>query len=71
VRFGHVLLLEDMSEEIDPSVDQVITKATYMENGIAKIVLGARAFDFDPNFKLFLTTKMANPHFLPEVSIKL
>lgn len=71
VRFGHVLLLEDMSEEIDPSVDQVVSKATYLENGATKIVLGTRAFDFDSDFKLFLTTKMANPHFLPEVSIKL
>lgn len=34
-------------------------------------MLGSRALDFDSNFKLFLTTKMANPHFLPEVNIKL
>jgi dynein heavy chain len=71
VRFGHILLLEDMSEEIDPSVDQVVSKATYVENGVTKIVLGSRALDFDASFRLFLTTKMANPHFLPEVNIKL
>jgi dynein heavy chain, axonemal len=71
VRFGHVLLLEDMSEELDPSVDQIVSKATYLENGVPKIVLGSRTLDFDSNFRLFLTTKLANPHFLPEVSIKL
>ena len=27
--------------------------------------------DYHESFRLFLTTKMANPHFLPEVSIKL
>lgn len=26
--------------------------------------------DYDPNFKLFMTTKMNNPHFLPEVFIR-
>ena len=25
--------------------------------------------DYDPNFKLFLTTKLANPHYLPEICI--
>jgi dynein heavy chain len=48
-----------------------VSKATYVENGVTKIVLGNRALDYDDNFKVFLTTKMANPHFLPEVSIKL
>lgn len=71
VRFGQVLLLEDMDEEIDPSIEQIVSKAVYLEDGARKIVLGARAVDYDPKFKLFLTTKLPNPHFLPEVSIKL
>lgn len=25
--------------------------------------------DYDPNFRLYLTTKLANPHYLPEVCI--
>ena len=25
--------------------------------------------NYDPNFKLFLTTKLANPHYLPEICI--
>ena len=26
--------------------------------------------DYDPNFKLYVSTKMPNPHYLPEVCIK-
>jgi len=26
--------------------------------------------DFNKGFKLFMTTKMANPHYLPEIFIK-
>ena len=26
--------------------------------------------DYDPNFKFYITTKMSNPHYLPEVCIK-
>ena len=71
VRFGYTLILEDMAEDVDASIDQIVSKAIFKENGIFKIVLGTRTIDYDTNFKLFLTTKMANPHFLPEVSIKL
>lgn len=34
------------------------------------IRLGDTDVDYDPNFKLYITTKMANPHYLPEVCIK-
>ena len=26
--------------------------------------------DYDPNFKFYITTKLSNPHYLPEVCIK-
>ena len=26
--------------------------------------------DYDPRFKLYMTTKLANPHYLPEIFIK-
>ena len=34
------------------------------------IRLGDTDVDYDPNFKSYITTKMANPHYLPEVCIK-
>ena len=32
--------------------------------------MGDTDVDYDPNFKFYLTTKMPNPHYLPEVCIK-
>ena len=32
--------------------------------------LGDSNIDYDDNFKFFMTTKMPNPHYLPEVCIK-
>ena len=34
------------------------------------IKLSDRDIEFDPNFKLFLSTKLANPQFLPEIFIR-
>ena len=36
-----------------------------------KINMGGTPIDFDSNFNLFITTKLANPHFLPEICIKM
>jgi dynein heavy chain len=32
--------------------------------------LGDSDVDYDPGFRLFMTTKLPNPHYLPEVCIK-
>jgi len=43
----------------------------YKEDGILKLKIGDRPVEYNDKFKLFMTTKIANPHFLPEVSTKL
>lgn len=32
---------------------------------------GEKDIDYDHRFRLYITTKMPNPHFLPEICIKL
>jgi hypothetical protein len=34
------------------------------------IKIGDKEVDFSPEFKLYITTKLANPHYTPEVSTK-
>ena len=34
------------------------------------IRVGDKRIDFNPKFMLYITTKMANPHYLPEIFIK-
>lgn len=34
------------------------------------IRLGDSNVDYNPSFRLYLTTKLANPHYMPEVCIK-
>ena len=40
VRFGKTMLLEDMSEEIDPSIEAIVSKQAYRADGILKMNLG-------------------------------
>lgn len=41
----------------------------FLQSGRLLIRLGDADVDYDSNFRLYLTTKLANPHYLPEVCI--
>ena len=62
---GKTLLLENLDEEIDPVLDPLLGR-TLIKKGKA-IKLGDKEVEYDHNFQLYLHTKMANPHYKPEV----
>ena len=70
IRIGNPVLVEDIGEVLDPALEPVLQKAVFKQNGRLLIRLGDTDVDYDPNFKFYLTTKMPNPHYLPEVCIK-
>lgn len=39
-------------------------------DGRKMIKVGEKRIDFNPKFVLYITSKMSNPHYLPEVFIK-
>lgn len=68
---GKTFLLEEVGSTIDPGFDSILSKAVFNDEGISKIKFGDKAIMYDDRFRLMLTTKLANPHYLPEVCIKL
>jgi len=68
---GKVVLIEDVMEEIDASIDPILQKAVFVNDGIMTIRFCDKDIPYDNLFKLALTSKMPNPHFLPEICIKL
>jgi len=70
IRLGRPLLLEDVGEQIEPALEPVLQKAVFKQGSRLLIRLGDSDVDYDTNFKLYMTSKMPNPHYLPEVCIK-
>jgi dynein heavy chain len=70
VRIGMPILLEDLGEQIDPALEPILLKQTYLSGGRLLIRLGDSDIEYDPNFRFYMTTKLSNPHYLPEVCIK-
>jgi dynein heavy chain len=71
IRDGSAILIEDVGETLDPSLDPVLEK-NLIELGAGHFALriGDSDIDYDSNFRLYITTKLPNPHYLPEVCIK-
>eukprot|EP00755_Sulcionema_specki_P039442 Sspe_Gene.24365::Locus_9652_Transcript_6_6_Confidence_0.333_Length_4767::g.24365::m.24365/K10408/DNAH; dynein heavy chain, axonemal len=70
IRVGRPVLIENIGEELDAALDPVLLKQTYKSGGRLCIKLGETEVDYDDNFKLYLTTKMPNPTYSPELQIK-
>ncbi|XP_051801201.1 dynein axonemal heavy chain 6 isoform X2 [Acanthochromis polyacanthus] len=70
IRMGMPVLLEELNETLDPALEPILLKQTFVAGGRTLIRLGDSDIDYDKNFRFYMTTKMANPHYLPEVCIK-
>ena len=70
IRIGIPVLLEEIGETLDPSLEPILLKQMFMSGGRLLIRLGDTDVDYDKNFRFYMTTKLANPHYLPEVCIK-
>ncbi|XP_029909103.1 dynein heavy chain 10, axonemal [Myripristis murdjan] len=67
IKFGFPFLFQDVDEYIDPVIDNVLEKNVKGAEGRQVILLGDKEVDYDPNFKLYLNTKLANPKYSPSV----
>jgi len=66
---GIPLLIQHIEEEIDPVMDPVLNKLIIRQGKSLKINLPDKeGCDYNDNFKLYFTTKLANPHYTPELS---
>ncbi|XP_039718441.1 dynein axonemal heavy chain 11 isoform X2 [Pteropus medius] len=63
--FGDVILIENVEETIDPVLDPLLGRNTIKKGKYIKI--GDKECEFNKNFRLILHTKLANPHYKPEL----
>uniref|UniRef100_A0A8C8G323 AAA+ ATPase domain-containing protein n=1 Tax=Oncorhynchus tshawytscha TaxID=74940 RepID=A0A8C8G323_ONCTS len=67
IKYGFPFLFQDVDEYIDPVIDNVLEKNVKGAEGRQVITLGDKEVDYDPNFKLYLNTKLSNPKYSPSV----
>ncbi|XP_063983101.1 dynein axonemal heavy chain 7-like [Diachasmimorpha longicaudata] len=70
IQFGQPILLENIPEDLDAMLEPVLLKQTFKQGGALCIKLGDSVVEYSMNFRLYITTKLGNPHYLPEIAVK-
>ena len=71
LQLGLAVLLEGIGETLNPILNPLLEKKLIVSSGgRLTIEFGNQMIDYSAQFKLFITTKHQNPHFMPEVSNK-
>ncbi|KAF8276972.1 putative dynein heavy chain [Trypanosoma cruzi] len=67
IQYGNPFLFEGVDEFIDPIIDSVLDPQFREDSGQRVIRIGDKDVVWDPNFKLYLCTKLPNPEYPAEV----
>ena len=70
IQFGTPVLLQNIQESLDPSLSPVLGKAYSKQGGRLVLKLGDKEIEWNPDFRFYITTKLSNPHYPPEISTK-
>lgn len=62
---GNIILVENIGETLDAVLDPILGRILIKKGKSIKI--GDKDIDYDPRFRLILHTKLANPHYKPEI----
>ena len=63
-------MVEDVGEELDYALEPVLLKQTYKEQQMEYMRIGDESVEYNRDFRLYITTRLSNPHYLPEWSVK-
>ncbi|XP_047365165.1 dynein axonemal heavy chain 3-like isoform X3 [Vespa velutina] len=70
LQFGTPVLLENILEDIDAILEPVLLKNIYKQRGVLYIKFGENVLEYNSNFRFYITTRLRNPHYLPDVVVK-
>ncbi|XP_074107880.1 dynein heavy chain 2, axonemal kl-2 [Cotesia typhae] len=70
LQFGEPVLLQNIGEHVDPILNPVLLKSFAKIGDAEMIKFNDKMISYNDNFRLYITTKLANPHYSPEISTK-
>jgi len=70
VQFGTPVLLENVGETLDATIEPILLKQVFKRGGQKLLRIGDSDIPYSDDFKLYITTKLPNPHYMPEVMVK-
>jgi dynein heavy chain len=65
---GNTLMIESIGQDIDAILDPLLSKQFVKKGRNFTVKLGSEDVEIAPSFKLYLQTKLINPHYKPETA---
>ena len=65
------VLLENVGEYVDPMLEPVLQKNIFKQGGVDCLRFGENVIEYNKNFRFYITTRLRNPHYMPEISVKI
>lgn len=63
---GKVVIIENVAEELEPSLEPVLQRAITTKSKKFFIKIGDSEIEYNTEFKLIMLSKLVNPHYKPE-----
>jgi dynein heavy chain len=70
VQLGMPVLIENVGENVDPYLDPLLLHQVTKNGMMMNVRLGEDVVEYNPSFRLYMTTELANPHYSPETKAK-
>lgn len=70
MRFGKPCLIENVGTELETTLDPIFTRSLFKHAGQLSVKIGENIVPYNFDFRLYLTTRLSNPHYTPEITIK-
>ena len=67
---GWPVMIEQIENEVDPILDPILEKQIIIKGRNKLIKIADTDMDYDDKFRLYMTSRLGNPHFSPELAAK-
>nr|XP_026485669.1 dynein heavy chain 3, axonemal [Vanessa tameamea] len=70
IQLGMPVILENVREQLDAVLEPVLLRNVFRSGGIDCLKLGDNILEYNNDFRFYITTRLSNPHYLPEIAVK-
>ncbi|CAD8045721.1 unnamed protein product [Paramecium sonneborni] len=69
IQIGYPVLLENLGQSIDPLYEPILQQKIIRKQNKCSIKFGEKLIEYSNDFRFYMTTKLNNPHFQPQVCV--
>lgn len=70
ITLGLGVLLEGLGETIDQIYAPILNRCVIKTGSSMQIQLGEKVLEYNKDFRFYMSTKLSNPHYTPEICVK-